>query len=392
MAVTGTIQTHIVAQTLQRGLRARGTRQASVFLNSRSGDAQAPVRVGDKGSGPAPARPEPVDPRLEVVDSGYGSLVAAKLPPYSQLLTRVGRILGQSAGAQARAVPRGSAMLLGRNAFAMEITTDSAAADVLLAPQRPGDIAIVPVSGAVGYFVRHGSLLAHTRFLTVSAWRGLGSAFHALAFDAVGGRGTMALSSYGGLHRLVLQDGEQYFIDPRYVVAWSDSLTVAPVSGRPQPWQPTVGPPQPSVKSDASASAAPPAADPPAVRAAPLVSSHPTVDNKVSLPARSPADPVQTASASSLSGGSGRRIADKILSAGVYPAWRAVKAGTRSAAYAVANVVRTGGWTAAKATRTLAGVPDLYRVTGPGDIYVSTRLAPKVWTRATDAVAAKSAA
>ncbi|KAJ1730542.1 hypothetical protein LPJ61_002953, partial [Coemansia biformis] len=204
-------------------VQARELRYASVFLNSRgaqdSADERGPVQVGQKAVGGASARPVPVDPRLEVVDSGYGSLVVAKLPPYSQLHTRVGRILGRSAGAVARPVARGAAVLLGRNAFSMEITTDQEAADVLLAPQRAGDVTVVPVSGAVGYFVRHGSLLAHTRFLTVSAWKGLGSAFHALAFDAVGGRGTMALNAFGGLHRLVLEDGEQYFVDPRYVVA-----------------------------------------------------------------------------------------------------------------------------------------------------------------------------
>ncbi|KAJ2768734.1 hypothetical protein IWQ57_003409, partial [Coemansia nantahalensis] len=220
MVARATIGRRVIACALQPALRGRGARQASVFLNSRgaagsSGDAA--VQVGQKPGAGAAARPEPVDPRLEVVDSGYGSLVVAKLPPYSQLHTRVGRILGQSPDAHTRPVARGAAVLLGRNAFSMEITTDSSAADVLLAPQRPGDVAVVPVSGAVGYFVRHGSLLAHTRFLTVSAWRGLGSAFHALAFDAVGGRGSMVLNSTGGLHRLVLQDGEHYFIDPRYV-------------------------------------------------------------------------------------------------------------------------------------------------------------------------------
>ncbi|KAJ2472311.1 hypothetical protein GGI02_001674 [Coemansia sp. RSA 2322] len=135
---------------------------------------------------PAPA---PVDPHFEVVDSGHGSLVLAKLPPYSQLYAQVGQTLGQSPRARSRATTRGAAAvaalrpLLGRQAFVQEISTQADAAEILLAPRLPGDVVVVGMDGACDYFVRKSCLLAQTKFLTLSTWNAIGAAFNPLAFD-----------------------------------------------------------------------------------------------------------------------------------------------------------------------------------------------------------------
>ncbi|KAI8320197.1 hypothetical protein GQ54DRAFT_298828 [Martensiomyces pterosporus] len=343
--------------------------------------------------------PAPVDPRFEVIDSGYGSLVLAKMPPYSQFYAQVGQTLGRSPHATSRATTNGAVAvaalrpLLGRRTFIQEISTESMAADVLVAPKQPGDVSVVGMDGSVDYFVRKGCLLALTRFLSVSTWSGLGAGFNALAFDKVSGRGTAVINTFGGLHRLVLNEGEEYLVDPRYVVAWTSTLDVAPQSGRPKPLQPashaTVT--APSLPDTGAAGSG--------TRTVPLVSSSPAVDNKVSTPSRSPAAPIQTASVTTENASKGKQtngssstLATKIFTLGFLPAWEAIKSGVRGVAYASANAVRIGGWAAAKTTRTLAGVPDLYRVTGPGHIYVSTRLTPKPWTRITNAVSAKSSA
>ncbi|KAJ2326383.1 hypothetical protein GGH92_010260, partial [Coemansia sp. RSA 2673] len=294
---------------------------------------------------PAPA---PVDPHFEVVDSGHGSLVLAKLPPYSQLYAQVGQTLGQSPRARSRATTRGAAA-----------------------------------------------------FLTLSTWNAIGAAFNPLAFDKLSGRGSAVINAFGGLHRLVLREGEDYLVDPRFVVAWSSTLRIVPQSGRPKPLSPH------AVTATASESDSLPhqSTAPAAARPVPLVASSPALDNRVSQPAKSPTEAAQKASVTSSaaedrpasdsaqkSKGAMQMVAAKVYTLGVVPAWRAIKNAVRTVAYASANAARVGGGAAAKATRSLAGVPDLCRVTGPGDIYVSTRLAPRPWTRLTNTIAAKSSA
>ncbi|KAJ2664311.1 hypothetical protein IWW48_000828 [Coemansia sp. RSA 1200] len=358
--------------------------------------------------------PAPVDPRFEVIGTstsggsggGGSSLVRVKMPPYSVFYTQVGQTLGQSRSARTRATSRGTLAvaalrpLLGRSAFVQEITTEAAAADVLVAPTNPGDVVVVATDGGTDYYVRRRCILAQTKFLSVSTWNGLGAGFSPLAFDRVGGRGTFVLNSVGGgIHRLVLDEGEDYYVDPRFVVAWSSTLSVAPQSGRPKPLAPRA---DDAVSADAGG-VQNPAADRPAdayVPSSSLVSNNPAVRNNVVSPARSPAEPLQTMRYLTQSDKSdakdqrsaAAKIASRVLQTTVWPLWRITKNAARGAAYASVNAVRVGGWAAAKTTKTLAGVPDLYRVTGPGDIYVATRISPRPWRRATHAVAAKSQA
>ncbi|KAI7830866.1 mitochondrial biogenesis protein AIM24 [Kickxella alabastrina] len=315
---------------------------------------------GSTGAGTAPVRHS--DPRFTLLGS---SLLQVQLPPFSQLYTRPGQTLGQSAQARTKAVLPGPTSLLkpliGRPAFLQEISTDTRAADILLAPRMPGALAVVGMDGAAGLFVRRGCWLARTRFLQVSAWKGIGGGggFGALAFDSVTGKGTVVLNATGEIHRLVLGDAEEYLVDPRFVVAWADSLRVVPQDA-------------PSTQQTSDHNPTAPTTGAVVVeRAAPLVGSAPVVENRVSSLPPSPARSAQTVGESTMAtppgGEPGNALAARILAA-------------------------AGAWAVLKATRTLAGVPDLYRVTGPGEIYVSTRLAPKPWTRITENIAAKSSA
>ncbi|KAJ2490429.1 hypothetical protein IWW37_003170 [Coemansia sp. RSA 2050] len=335
--------------------------------------------------------PAPVDPHFEIIDSNHGSLVLARLPPYSQLYAQVGQTLGQSPRAHSRATPRGAAAvaalrpLLGRHAFIQKISTDSHPAEVLLAPKHAGDVVVLGMDGSSDYYVRRGCLLAQTKFLSLSTWHGIGTAFSALAFDRVSGRGSAVINAFGGLHRLVLKEGEEYLVDPRYVVAWSSTLDAAPQSGRPKPLSPhteaSTHEPAPKQHADSTH------------RPTPFIATAPSIDNAVSQPAKSPADSTQKvtlATSGSPEKKDKQSVAAKLYAHSLVPIWRALRNSGRSIVYAAANVLRVSGWAAAKTTRTLAGVPDLYRATGPGDIYVSTRLTPKPWTRLSNTIAAKS--
>ncbi|KAJ2494995.1 hypothetical protein GGI11_008602, partial [Coemansia sp. RSA 2049] len=275
---------------------ALANRRTQLRFKHTDGDATRAVG-GLSGIFKGARAPAPVDPRFEVIGtstSGAGegaSLVRVKMPPYSVFYTQVGQTLGQSRGARTRATTRGPAAvaalrpLLGRSAFVQEITTDAAAADVLVAPANPGAVAVVASDGGSDYYVRRRCVLAQTKFLSLSTWSGLGAGFSPLAFDRLGGRGTFVLNSVGGgIHRLVLDEGEDYYVDPRFVVAWSSTLSVAPQSGRPKPLAPRA---DDAVSADAGGGQIP-AADRPADTYAPsssLVSNNPAVRNSVVSPA-----------------------------------------------------------------------------------------------------------
>ncbi|KAJ2125522.1 hypothetical protein IW147_000874 [Coemansia sp. RSA 720] len=328
-----------------------------------------------------PTQPEPtnIDAQFTIVDSKHGSVVHAKLPPYSCVVTRVGQIIGHARGANVRATTNGSFAvaalrpLLGRSLFVQQVTTQDRGADVLVAPRHAGDSSVVGLAGTVDYFVRRGCVLAQTKFLNVSTWAGIGNAFHLLAFDRVSGRGAMVINTAGGLHRLVLNKDEEYFVDPRFVVAWSATLDVQPQS---LPGNSTESNNVKDTKNGAG------------VQPVPFVASSPAVSNTVSAPLKSPAEPVQVAHKSTLRDVS--KLGSRLLDYTVFPAGRIIANMLRVAAYASTNVVRSAAWATSKSVRTMAGVPDLYRVTGPGEIYVSSRLQPKPWTRITESIAAKS--
>ncbi|KAJ2820921.1 hypothetical protein FBU31_005071, partial [Coemansia sp. 'formosensis'] len=190
---------------------ATGRRNISVFPGQRKDSANSTEGLDTVSRGlsslfQGTSAPAPVDPRFEIIDSHHGSLVLARLPPYSQLYAQVGQTLGQSLRAHSRATTNGAVAalrpLLGRQAFVQEISTDAHPAEVLLAPRHAGGVAVVGMDGIHDYFVRRGRVLAQTKFLRASTWQGIGAAFNALAFDRLSGRGSAVINAVGGLHRL----------------------------------------------------------------------------------------------------------------------------------------------------------------------------------------------
>ncbi|KAJ1856867.1 hypothetical protein LPJ73_002119 [Coemansia sp. RSA 2703] len=328
-----------------------------------------------------PQPPSPTDPHFTTLDTPHGTLLQAKLPPFSSFYAHPGTTLGQPPTVHTQTKLRGATAplrpLLGRPMFTSELATMEEAADVLLAPRLPGALAVIPLNGAQGIFVRSACVLARTRFLARTTWDALGAKFHPLAFDRLEGRGAVVINGFGGIHRLVLDPGEQYLVDPRYVIAWSASMHV----DLPDAPKPVVENKHTVQKDTRDVSKLAPKVQHPV---APLMSAGLAVENRPAWPAPSPAKPTQVASVSTqdTQGNAAARMAKKITSStGDAARWLfAVSSGA----------VRTASWAASRTARRLAGVPDLYRVTGPGEIYVSTRLNPKPWTRIADRTSAKS--
>ena len=97
----------------------------------------------------------------------------------------------------------------------------SAAANVLISPRSLGDIATVELpSGTAGLVCKANSFLACTGDVDIKS-----------SFDGVKivGEGSVAVAAYGVIHRLSLQTGEEYHVDPRHLVAYSSKYRPAAV-------------------------------------------------------------------------------------------------------------------------------------------------------------------
>ena len=96
-----------------------------------------------------------------------------------------------------------------------------------LAPENYGDILPIQLDGAVPMYLSRGSYLAHIGDCQLDARYGGAKSFLAktgLFLLHVTGTGTVFCHSYGAVIEKTLADGEQFLIDNRYVVAFSESV------------------------------------------------------------------------------------------------------------------------------------------------------------------------
>jgi len=115
-------------------------------------------------------------------------------------------------------------MMAGEKFFFQTINATRGPGHVLLAPTIPGDIALIELDGSIEYNVQKDGFLAGSDSIEVNAKmqnlvQGLfsGEGFFVLK---VKGIGTLALSSFGGIHEVNLAAGEECIIDNAHLVAW----------------------------------------------------------------------------------------------------------------------------------------------------------------------------
>ncbi|MDP2305162.1 MAG: TIGR00266 family protein [Pseudomonadota bacterium] len=115
----------------------------------------------------------------------------------------------------------GRAMLAGESLFQSTYTAEGAPGEILLAPATPGDILGVDLVNQT-LLVQSGSWLAGSTSLSVETqFAGMQMLGGEGAFlIKVSGSGTLLLSSYGAIHKIVLAAGESYVVDSGHVVAF----------------------------------------------------------------------------------------------------------------------------------------------------------------------------
>lgn len=166
------------------------------------------------------------DPIFEVVSSGVGSALLIKLPPDAEVTAVTGSSLGSSTKVHTKlslddtTVKSIGKRLVGDAMFYQKYYTKGAAGDILLAPQRLGEISTIQLKSSAKYILRRDAFLAKTEKVTFDLGISKDAGILNKLIHTVSGPGTLAISHYGGLYRVSLAAGEEYQANPCNLVMW----------------------------------------------------------------------------------------------------------------------------------------------------------------------------
>ena len=118
--------------------------------------------------------------------------------------------------------------LSGESLFFQELVARRGAGNVLFGHSQIGGILDVELDGSYGLMIQKNGFLASTQGIQVDTEvqnisRGLLSGEGFFILNARG-RGTVFVSSYGVIHPINLDDGEEVIIDNGHLVAWPDYM------------------------------------------------------------------------------------------------------------------------------------------------------------------------
>lgn len=119
-------------------------------------------------------------------------------------------------------------MLAGEKFFFQTLSANRGPGEILLAPSVPGTVVDVELDGSYGLRVQKDGFLAGTEGISIDTQmqnltKGLfsGEGFFILK---VSGKGTVFINSYGAIHPINLEAGEEVVIDNSHLVAWPDHM------------------------------------------------------------------------------------------------------------------------------------------------------------------------
>ena len=196
-------------------------------------------RCGARVEASSPAQPGTINLDMDGEGAGRGysyhiehqpafSLAILNLQPEQSIMAEAGAMVSMSANVELQSQMKGGLLGAlkraagGESAFVSTFTARGGPGEVTLAPGAPGDIAAIELNNQ-SFFVQSSSYLAGDASLTVDTkWGGAKSFFggEGLFVLLVQGQGLLLVSSFGAIHRKVLQPGERYVVDTGHLVAW----------------------------------------------------------------------------------------------------------------------------------------------------------------------------
>lgn len=153
----------------------------------------------------------------ETVKAESGAMVAM-----SPTVDVEGKMEGGILGGLARRV------LAGESFFFQTLTARRGAGEVLLAPAALGDIMDVELDGSYSLMVQKDGFLAGSANLEVAAKmqnlaQGLFSG-EGLFVVKISGKGLVFVNTYGSIHVINLEQGQEFIVDNSHLVAWPDYM------------------------------------------------------------------------------------------------------------------------------------------------------------------------
>lgn len=167
---------------------------------------------------------------FEIVSSGPGSALLVKLPPDSEITAATGSTLACSTKVQSKlsldttTVKAVGRKLVGDAMFYQKYYTKNFAGDILLAPQRLGEISTIQLKSSAKYMLRRDAFLAKTEKVSLDLGVQQQTGLVNKLVHTVSGPGTLAISHYGGVYRISLAAGEEYQVNPRNLIMWEKNI------------------------------------------------------------------------------------------------------------------------------------------------------------------------
>ncbi len=152
--------------------------------------------------------------------------------PNSMLSMTSGLQLTASVGRKNSAKPGSwfggmKSVLGGENLFTAEFRAKRDGQLLMLAPDAQGDILTIQLAGSGGFFLTRGSYLANVGDCQLNikygGVKGMMAKTGLFLLHAMG-EGTVFCQTYGAIVEKELTDGENFFVDNRFMVAFSDTV------------------------------------------------------------------------------------------------------------------------------------------------------------------------
>jgi uncharacterized protein (TIGR00266 family) len=162
------------------------------------------------------------------------SLAVVTLAPQERIRADSGAMVSHSAGVQVETKAEGGllkslgrAMLGGESFFQNFWQAGPQGGEVTLAPDLPGDMAVIELSGQP-MMVQSGSYLASESGVDLNtkiSGKAMRSGEGFSILEAIGS-GKLLVASYGAIYEKTLVTGEQYIVDTSHLVAFDGSIDI----------------------------------------------------------------------------------------------------------------------------------------------------------------------
>jgi uncharacterized protein (TIGR00266 family) len=171
--------------------------------------------------------------QTQVVYGPSYSMTRVFLTPNEEIRVEAGSLVSMSPGIQIETQMQGGflqslarSVLGGESFFINTYRAPEQGGEVQLAPALPGDMAVLDLQGET-LLVQSGSFVASAMGVQVDTKWGGGKTFFAsegLILLRAQGTGQLVVSSYGAIHDIKLEPGQQWTVDTGHLVAFTESI------------------------------------------------------------------------------------------------------------------------------------------------------------------------